>query len=124
MKRRRLLQSAALTSISLTAGCLRVFSPDPGGNVVIRNENDSSHQITAELTDGSETVFEQQVELNPGESADYPEAFGGGSYGVTVDIDGERAGSGQLNVGRCNAITLRITVTSNTTAEIRQGNCD
>ncbi|WP_232700837.1 hypothetical protein [Halobacterium wangiae] len=124
MKRRTVVRSVAFASLGLSAGCFGGISSNPGGSILVRNDDDTSHQITVKLTDDSETEFEREVELNASESVEYSDAFGGGTYGVTVNVDGEESRNDDLNVGSCGAIELHVTVTSGGAIEILQSHCD
>ena len=124
MKRRTVVQSVAIGSVGLTAGCFGRLSSNPGGSVLVHNDDGVHHQITVKLSDNSGTVFEEQPDLNPSESVEYSDAFGSGSYDVTVTVDGENTQRDDLNVGSCGNIRLHITVTDEGTAEIQQGHCD
>ncbi|NIB98526.1 hypothetical protein [Halobacterium sp. R2-5] len=119
-----MVRYVAAASAGLTAGCFGGVWSDPRGSVVVRNEDDTAHRVTVTPTGGSEAASEQSAGLNASESVEYADAFAGGSYGVTVDVDGERAGSDDLGVGECERIRLLVTVTGDGETEFQQSYCD
>lgn len=131
MHRRRVLRNIAITSVSLTGGCLSRVSgissekeEKPGGNVLVRNEDDTVHKVKVRIANDSKAVFESEFQVEPSANKNFPDAFSGGAYNVTVELDGKDTANHRLTIGDCSAITLHIKITESEQIEIKQDYCD
>ena len=131
MRRRRVLRNIAITSVSLTGGCLSRVSginseneEKPGGNVLVRNDDDTEHKVKVKIANDSKMVFESEFRIEPSANKNFPDAFNGGIYNVTVELNGKNTANHQLTIGDCSAITLHITITESKQVEIKQDYCD
>lgn len=125
MNRRTVIRAVGLIPVSLTAGCFGAGSmlSEPGGSVRLRNEDETSHQLSLTIANDSGVEFERETELKSSESIEFTDAFGGGEYEVTVKVSGYSNETHQLTVGDCGGIILRITIMPDT-IDISQGHCE
>lgn len=128
MRRRPLIQVGSVGVASVLRGCVgwgRLFST-PGGDVEVVNRHDRTHRVTVTLTDPGtgNDVFDEVVEVAPGEKKTASDAFGGGRYTAEVTLDSAGRETFELRIGRCGAITFHVHVTETGELRLSQGHCD
>ena len=127
MRRRSLVQVGSIGVASVLSGCFgwgRLFST-PGGDVEVVNRHDRTHRVTVTLTDPTgDEVFDEVIEVAPGETKTTPDAFGGGRYTAEVTLGSGGRETFELRIGRCGAITFHLRVTETGELRLSQDHCD
>ncbi|MCG1003125.1 MULTISPECIES: hypothetical protein [Halobacterium] len=80
---------ALVAVLAATAGCSAVFGGPSTTNVLVVNNDETSHEVTVEVLNDGDAVYTEASTVDAETDAELPAFEGSGEYTVAVTVDGE-----------------------------------
>lgn len=87
--RRAALAAAAVVALAALAGWGAFTSGPQTGLLLVNNDDDAVHDVTAEVLDDGSVVFEEQQTVEPDTDTEFGTVGASGERTVRVTVDGE-----------------------------------
>jgi len=86
--RRAALVAAAVVALAALAGC-GAFTSESQTNLLLVNNDNTGHDVTVEVVDDGDVVFEEQQSVGPETDNEFGTVEVSGEHTVRVTVDGE-----------------------------------